>query len=743
LFCACNRRFSQIFADKIIRDPLMAATLTKLVSFTLKTAFYNGGSPIGNLILDSNGDLFGTTQSGGAKGDGTPSDDGTVFEVVKTPAGYATTPTVLTSFNGFDGDMANGSLLADANGDLFGTTQGGGPAQEFFNPSEPSAYGTVFELVRTPTGYATSPTTLVSFNNTDGRSPNSGLITDSNGDLFGTTPFGGTNGGRDPNLAGGTTFEIEKTADGYASAPTTLFNFLGQPRGADPPNVAPVGGLIADASGDLFGAAGGDGVDNAGTVFEIAKTSTGYASPPTTLVGLTNNPATLLLYKPDSALIADANGDLFGTTSRGGVNGFGSVYEILKTAGGYASSPTTLASFPNGGGDGFVSSLIIDADGDLFGVASSGGALGNGPMMFEIAKTAAGYASTPRIVASLDGTNEAVPLGGLIADASGDLFGTTWGGTSEDIAGTVYEITDSGFVPTGSVAFTAPPAVSDLLFQNGNGQAAIWDMNGTKLIGGGAVSPNPGPGWKAVATGDFNDDGHADLLFQNANGQAAVWDMNGGTPIGGGPVSPNPGPAWKAVGTGDFNHDGHSDILWQNADGQAATWDMSVNRLIGGGAVTPNPGTNWKAIGTGDFNKDGFSDILWQNTNTGQISIWEMDGNNLVGGGPVTPNPGPSWQAIGAGDFNHDGFSDILFQNKNTGQVSVWEMDGTSLIGGGLVANPGTSWHAIGAGGGGSEILLQNTSGQTSIWEMNGNTIAGGGPVSPNPGPSWHAIGLT
>jgi hypothetical protein len=69
-------------------------------------------------------------------------------------------------------------------------------------------------------------------------------------------------------------------------------------------------------------------------------------------------------------------------------------------------------------------------------------------------------------------------------------------------------------------------------------------MDGTKLIGGGPVSPNPGPSWKAIGTGDFNGDGHSDILFQNAtSGQVSIWEMNGNTLIGGGPVSPNPGPA--------------------------------------------------------------------------------------------------------------------------------------------------------------------------------------------------------
>ena len=71
-------------------------------------------------------------------------------------------------------------------------------------------------------------------------------------------------------------------------------------------------------------------------------------------------------------------------------------------------------------------------------------------------------------------------------------------------------------------------------------------MNGNTLIGGGTVSPNPGPSWKAIGTGDFNDDGHSDILWQNANGQASIWEMNGNTLIGGGPVSPNPGPSLES-----------------------------------------------------------------------------------------------------------------------------------------------------------------------------------------------------
>ena len=101
----------------------------------------------------------------------------------------------------------------------------------------------------------------------------------------------------------------------------------------------------------------------------------------------------------------------------------------------------------------------------------------------------------------------------------------------------------------------------------------------TNLVGGGAVSLNAGPGWKAIGTGDFNADGLSDILFQNTNGQAEVWDMSGTNVIGGGAVNLNPGPSWQAKGTGDFNGDGYSDILWQNANGQTAVWENERKHL--------------------------------------------------------------------------------------------------------------------------------------------------------------------
>jgi uncharacterized repeat protein (TIGR03803 family) len=389
-----------------------AQTLTTLVNF----GGANGEDPYAGLIADPNGDLFGTTVYGGA------SDEGSMFEILKTSAGYANTPTTLASFNGTDGAMPIGTpkaaLVADAYGNLFGTTYEGGA----FND------GTVFEIANTSSGYASTPTTVVSFDGTNGANPFAGLTIDAKGDLFGTTFQGGL-------TDGGTVFEIVNTSSGYATTPTTLVSFnaaIGQ---------NPLGGLIADAKGDLFGTTEYGGASYSGTVFEIVNTSSGYATTPTTLVSFNGTDGAY----PSAGLIADANGDLFGTTEYGGASNDGTVFEIANTSSGYASTPTTLVSFNGTDGANPFAGLIADGKGNLFGTDNAGGPSDDGTV-FEVAKTSSGYASTPTVLVNFNGTNGANPKAGLVADMNGNLFGTTYDGGASDV-GTVFEVTGSGFVP--------------------------------------------------------------------------------------------------------------------------------------------------------------------------------------------------------------------------------------------------------------------------------------------------------
>ena len=209
-------------------------------------------------------------------------------------------------------------------------------------------------------------------------------------------------------------FEIAKSAAVYASTPTTLVSF----NGGDGAN--PYAGLITDAAGNLFGTTLNGGASEVGTVFEIAKTAAGgYATTPTTLVSFNGGDGA----NPAAGLIADAGGNLFGTTGSGGASGYGTVFEIAKTAvGGYATTPTTLVSFNGGDGANPQAGLITDAAGDLFGTTGSGGASGNGTV-FEIAKSVAGYASTPTTLVSFNGGDGANPFAGLVWVHFGGLAG--------------------------------------------------------------------------------------------------------------------------------------------------------------------------------------------------------------------------------------------------------------------------------------------------------------------------------
>ena len=317
-------------------------------------------------------------------------------------------------------------------------------------------------------------------------------------------------------------------------------------------------------------------------------------------------------------------------------------------------------------------------------------------------------------------------------------------GTLSSLNGGNYDPSSGAFSISGGAAdMTA--ALDTLLFTPASGFSGttVLTINVSDDAGKSASANSSitvGSGTSGAGTSSLTGDNA--ILLQNASGQAAIWDVSGATLTSSALLGANPGPNWKDVGTGDFNDDRLPDILLQNTNGAIAIWETNGTSVTSS-AVVANPGPNWHAIGTGDFNDDGHSDILLQNTN-GAVAIWEMNGANgtTVADSAVVASPGPNWKVVGTGDFNGDGHSDILLQNTN-GTVAIWEMNGVSATSSAVVANPGPNWHAIGTGGGGSDILLQNTSGQTAIWDMTGTNITGSGAVSANAGPNWRAVGLT
>jgi uncharacterized repeat protein (TIGR03803 family) len=423
--------------------------MPSLTTLTSLTATSGNNIWTAGLIADAAGDLFGTTFMGGAYG------GGTVFEIPYIDGSYATAPTTLVSLDAANQNGMSAGLIVDAAGNLFGTTFMGGAYND----------GTVFEIAKTGGSYASTPTTLVSFVGTfdgtaygGGAHPRGGLIADAAGNLFGTMAIAGTS-------ANGGVFEIAKVGGSYASTATVLVSFDGTNGNA------PAGGLIADAAGDLFGTTMLGGADGDGTVFEIVKTGGSYASTPTILASFSGNNG----LAPQAGLVADAAGNLFGTTAHGGANtvgstsGDGTLFEIPKAISGYGTL-TTLVNFSYyATGASPLASLIVDAAGNLFGSTDVGGS-GNYGTLFELPYIDGSYASTPTALASFSGTSvQQFPASGLIADVAGNLFGTASFLSPNGSSGTVFELSGTGFqVPRAVPGFaavdttTGRPIVADI-----------------------------------------------------------------------------------------------------------------------------------------------------------------------------------------------------------------------------------------------------------------------------------------
>lgn len=373
-----------------------AQTFTSLASFDGS----DGDGPVFvSLVQGVDGNFYGTTEYGGT------SNGGTVFKI--TPAGKVTT---LHSFGITDGSSPFAGLVLGSNRKFYGTTSTGGTNGD----------GTVFAITA-----AGKLTTLHSFTGADGGFPAAVLVQSTNGKFYGTTLSGGPNGD-------GTVFAM--TPAGKLS---TLYAF----GGAD--GAGPEAGLVQDANGNFYGttryggAKGGSCSDVAGcgTVFEI--TAAGKLTTLYSFCAQTGCPDGSF---PSAGLVQATNGNFYGTTTTGGVNGNGTVFEI--SAGG---TQTTLYSFCSQAGCADGSSpeagLIGATNGNFYGTTESGGAHYEGTI-FEI--TAGGnlttlYSFCPQMRCPDGGS----PTGGLAQGTDGGLYGTTNQGGSDDCppgCGTVFSL---------------------------------------------------------------------------------------------------------------------------------------------------------------------------------------------------------------------------------------------------------------------------------------------------------------
>lgn len=371
----------------------------------------DGNGPYGALIFDASGNLYGTTTGGGKYG------GGTVFELIpKTEGGW--TQKVLHSFdpNGIDGVSPYTRLVFDSSGNLYGTTNNGGP----------NNVGTVFKLSSSAGGTWTE-SILYSFQNNeiDGTNPYGALIFDTSGNLYGTTAGGGSS-------LDGTVYKLSPAGKKWTE--TILYNFNSYSGDA----TGPYSGLIFDGSGNLYGSTASGGVYGNGTVYELTPRSGGTWTE-SVLFSFDGQNSTG--EGPSATPIFDAAGNLYGTTIYGGYYDSGMVYELTPIAGGEWAE-TILHSFEPSDWDGGnpFGGLILDSSGNLYGTTNLGGRYNQGSV-FEIArKEGGGWAERLLHTFLNNGKDGRNPYCNLVSDQIGNLYGVTYaGGLKND--GMVFEIT--------------------------------------------------------------------------------------------------------------------------------------------------------------------------------------------------------------------------------------------------------------------------------------------------------------
>jgi uncharacterized repeat protein (TIGR03803 family) len=397
----------------------------------------NGALPLGSIILDAEGNIYGTTQYGPGLNCG--SGCGTVFKLA--PGNGTWTSSIIYTFaGGPDGQDPVSGLVEDASGNLYGTTTQGGSATG-------CSYGcgTVFEL--TPKGANWTEKVLHSFAGSasapygaDGYDPVAGVILDSAGNLYGTAAEGGSVSAAVRcagigDRCGGTIFKLTKNSSGKWTT-SLLYSFT---TGGDGLN--PNGGVISDSAGNLYGATEYGGTYNYGTVYKLTPQSGGGYSE-TKLYNFTGQSDG---GNPTGRLVFDSAGNLYGGTYYGGIpdceynSGCGVVYELSPGTGGKWTEQV-IHSFVSTDGASANSSLVFDSSGNIWGTTISAGASGCGTA-FELSPSGGSWTFTNLF--SFSGTStEGCNPGPVVLDSSGNLYGTAQGGTTG--GGLVFELSSGG-----------------------------------------------------------------------------------------------------------------------------------------------------------------------------------------------------------------------------------------------------------------------------------------------------------
>lgn len=399
---------------------LQAQTYTVIHQFTNAS---DGGAPLAGLTISRDGSKFyGTTSDGGQGG------VGTVYQLQQRNSAWILSPLYTFTFRNEDGTGPNNRVTIAPDGTLYGSTFDGG----VFGCVSNLGCGTVYRLqppmsaCRSALCYWTG-TTVYSFSGAaDGAYPEGDLIFDPSGKIYGATNAGG-NTSCNVQAQNGCGVVYSLTTSGTQSV---IYAFPGGAGGSNP-----TAGVIQDQAGNLYGTAstgGSSGCEGTGCgiVYELSPNGSGWTETTLyTFQGSTDGIA------PMGGLIFDGAGNLYGTTARGGANGGGTVFELTPNGGQWNFNLLYSLTIPLQGHDfpGPAASLTMDAAGNLYGTTVYDGADSEGAV-FKLAHSGGSwnYTSLHDFTGGIDG---AQPRGSLIFDSQGNLYGTaSAGGTNEGVA---------------------------------------------------------------------------------------------------------------------------------------------------------------------------------------------------------------------------------------------------------------------------------------------------------------------
>ena len=845
VFCTANNQIFELLindAAQTVSTPLPVATFTGA----------NGTNPQG-LIADGAGNLFGTTSSGGAF------DQGTVFELVNSGASYSLV--TLTSFNGANGTDPNGSLLEDGAGNLFGTTQAGGADND----------GTVFEIAKTGGVYASTPTTLISFNGVNGAAPESGLTFDASGNLFGTTSTGGANNagtvfelsntGFNPSVApwvateqatvtagssvsgtagasgtgalagdidyNGLVHSISAIAGGTLGAPVhgtygdlTLnadgsFNYVAGATAAEINNIMAASGQVTDAfaysvtdghghtgaatldiglNATAFAAASGPTVTGAVATPSSGEFNTGKIIPiflemnePITVTGTT---ATLTLSNGGQATldaastaslqrfgliafdykVASTDQDAAGLTiSSLNLNGT----TVTDSLGFPANFSGTLPSLPNIG-------VVTVAPTLSTMTVDSVPLVGPSPQVFVTPTTSLQTPVTFSASATdpIDGTDPVTFTENGHVVHSGDNFSlgshTIYASATNSAGVTTSESFIVDLVAqqmsigvTTAIGTTGPGGAHVTLSANvtgGVGTDQVVFMEGQKVVQSGDLFAVGNHTLVATATDQAGDSvtdtfsfavsdtsppvpTSADMITtQAATGNYEIYDIGNNAVLAAYPLM-QAGSPWQAVAVGGFNGSDTSDLLLRNTSTGAFEIVDVTNNNASAPILLNNVGLEWQVAGFGDFSDHpGETDMLMRDSQNGAFELYDFSNNTVAFAGPLS-EINPNATVLGFGDFSGKANETDMLTRDSTGSVVLYDISNNAVTSSTTLGNLGFEWQFAAAGDfsgrpGETDLLMRDVNnGNFELYDFRNGEVTTA-IVLGNVGLEWQVVGV-